>query len=203
MNELDFILCTICALLIWLLWQQLEQVKLEEERRKLMSSSKDDKEVKIKKRAKNDIHERIIMEEKEINFKKSISSFPPQSSSSSSPLQPLTASPLPPLSLQHSSPSPPPPPPPPPPSSPLLSSFSALPQLSPVSSAKTALPGATINSPNQINEQSTQHVDRSSENGSEWSSSEKHEMTLQKPWVFEGEAHYPPNFFIVAHQSKQ
>lgn len=38
MSEFDLILCTICALLIWLLWQQLEKVKLKSERRKVAKS---------------------------------------------------------------------------------------------------------------------------------------------------------------------
>lgn len=94
--------------------------------------------MKIKKKPKSDIRERIIIEERETNFKKPTPSFPPQSVVSLPSKPPLLASPLaPPPPQQHpSTPSP---------------SLSPTPQSSPVLSVKTALPRTPIDSSDQIN----------------------------------------------------
>ncbi|VDK42608.1 unnamed protein product [Gongylonema pulchrum] len=40
------------------------------------------------------------------------------------------------------------------------------------------------------------------ETGPEWGPFGKQEVPKQKPWVFEGEARYPPNFYTAEHLSR-
>ncbi|VDM21113.1 unnamed protein product [Wuchereria bancrofti] len=197
MSGLDLILCTICALLIWLLWQKLEKVKSEEKRRNLTKGKSQKKQCvsQVKVSKEGDIKERIVIEEKEINFKKTPSSPAP------APLTPPPAPQLSPISSTKTAiptistvspvevklPSPAPPTPPP------------APQPSPVSSAKTAIP--TV-SPVEVQE-AKKNFNKPNETGLEWGPFDKQEMPQQKPWVFEGEAYYPPNFFTAAHHPKE
>uniref|UniRef100_A0A915PUV8 Uncharacterized protein n=1 Tax=Setaria digitata TaxID=48799 RepID=A0A915PUV8_9BILA len=184
MDGLDFLLCTGCTLLIWLLWQQLEKVKAEERRGKLMKVH-NGKEVKTN--TKQWTHERIIIEEMELNFKKLLL---PSLPTPSLPLSPPSKAILPPPS---SSPLPLPSPHLPSSSRPLSASPS------PVSST-TAIPTTPTTSSSNGAKEVDDKSNKSNETGPEWGPFGKQEIRPQQPWVFEGEAYYPPNFFTAAHQ---
>ncbi|EFO21366.2 hypothetical protein LOAG_07125 [Loa loa] len=196
MGELDLVLCTITTLLIWLFWQQLEKVKSEQERRKF-TKVRNKKEAKISEKV---TRERIVIEEREVNFKKVASLRTPLSLPTSlPPSQPssvlATKTAIPTISTESaidinlSSPSP-------------LPSHPPSQQPSTISSAATAIPEKSTVSSDEA-KQVRENFDKSNETGPEWGPFDKQQMPQQKPWVFEGEAYYPPNFYTIARQSRE
>ncbi|VDN03981.1 unnamed protein product [Thelazia callipaeda] len=181
MNLLDWLVCVAIAALIWSLWQQLEKAK-EQEIKNLIKARKGRKKKRVKKKAS----ERIIIDESELNFKKA----------------PLPPPPLPEMTHPLSSGS---------------AAESAPPQSELTSKDSSKLETSKEQSDNQnkmpqhekgkhgTNSEVTDAIQKKTgklnESGPEWGALSNQKTQPQKPWMFEGEANYPPNFFTVAHQS--